>query len=147
MNKKDRYIWEKKVLSNFDRTILTRKNSLSECGSRGLTHELAVFTVCRFLRCQSKDVIKVMSGDNQTEEIGYYEEIEDSLLMPEILNLPMCDFYTEVRSADRKFRADILAMTNPPTIIEVADSESEESLERKKKYWNGLNFEFLIVRV
>lgn len=126
MNKKDMWAWEKGWLSKFDRTITTRKNSLNEVGSHGYAHELKVFNICHYLRTGSPTLNEFpmeVSGIN-------------------------ADFYTEIRSADRKFRADILVMTYPiPTIIEVADSESDASLEKKRIYWESKGFDFEAVRV
>ena len=144
MNKKDMYLWEKGWLSKFDRTILTRKNSMNEIGSHGYAHERVVFEICHKLRkhgLREWISIDICKQPNPTMDVLFIDSSGKYLKGG-------CDFYTEVRSVDRKFRADIVAMTYPtPTIIEVADSESDESLEKKRKYWTGEGFEFVVVRV
>lgn len=60
------------------------------------------------------------------------------------------DFLTEIISADRKFKADIIIL-NPelkiPDVIEIAKNETEESLQKKRTYWEnqGMNFEVITI--
>ena len=133
MNKKDKLMWYKKRMSNFDRTIVTRKNSLNEIGSHSYEHELWVFRICRYL----------ISGGKYDHALCNDGEFACFGIVTEPINV-----YTEIRSVDRKFRADILAMTFPtPTIIEVAVSEKQESLDKKRKYWEGKGFDYEVVKV
>ena len=59
------------------------------------------------------------------------------------------EFWTEIRSGNMRFRADMLIFkhdTGTADIVEFADSESDESLERKRSYWEGKGFTFIIVK-
>lgn len=59
------------------------------------------------------------------------------------------DFLTEIISANRKFRADILILDPElkiPDIIEIAINESEDSIQRKRIFWENQGFNFIEIR-
>lgn len=62
-----------------------------------------------------------------------------------------CEFITEVYSADRKFRADVLIFNHLNTlcyakIIEIAKHETKESIEKKRAFWSGKHgFDFQVL--
>ncbi len=54
-------------------------------------------------------------------------------------------FLTEVYSADRKFRADLIIFWKgacPPEVIEIAVNETKESIDKKAKFWMEQKFNF-----
>ena len=55
------------------------------------------------------------------------------------------DFLTEVYSANRKYRADFLYFNSHvdiPVVVEIPINESEESIEKKRKFWTDEGFMF-----
>jgi hypothetical protein len=61
----------------------------------------------------------------------------------------LVEFWTEIKSADLKHRGDLLFIYPPSAyaeIVEVAKTESEESLLKKDTYWSDLGFDVTIVR-
>lgn len=60
------------------------------------------------------------------------------------------DFLTEVFSADRKFRADLIIFYKQhqcmAVVIEIAKNETKESLDKKEKFWMSKGFDYEVVR-
>jgi hypothetical protein len=55
------------------------------------------------------------------------------------------EFITECFSADRKFRADIIFFVrgvSKPEVVEIPVNETEESMDKKMKFWLSEGFNF-----
>jgi len=136
MNAKETYAWERKWLGKFDRTILVRHGSLNEIGTRGYLHERIAFEVVRAIRT---GVCIDIHG------LAIYD---DRLLANIYLTFNKEKVYTEMWSEDKKQKADIVVCTYPSwTIIELADSESNASLDKKRYCWEGKGFVFMVIRI
>jgi hypothetical protein len=86
-------------------------------------------------------------GENERDE--HVRAKLDTILKAK--KMEKCEFITEVFDRTRKFRADILFFFNLRNIcyaqiVEIAKNETEESLERKEKFWLGLGFDFMVIK-
>jgi hypothetical protein len=83
-------------------------------------------------------------GENETDNHceGKWHVIDKFIDKHGIKNL---NFLTEVRSADRRFRADVVMFVkgmDAPVVCEVPVNETPESLENKRKFWTGQGFSY-----
>lgn len=146
MNKKETYQWIKKVKSNFDWSIPTREAAVNEVGSTCYLHEKVIFDICHYAK---KYLIRPWIGIDFCEQsnpdiFSIFTMSDDSMIDAEAL------VFTEVRSLDRKHRADILLIYPKELrkiIVEVAVTEEQSKLDKKRIYWEGKGFEFIEVRL
>lgn len=89
-------------------------------------------------------------GINETDE--HIKEKLNTVLF-ELRNNYSDDFLTEIYSSDRRVRGDVLLFSKMAIgkccarIVEIAQNETENSLNRKRNFWERLGFEFIIKRI
>jgi len=123
MNQKEKYMLRRIFLDKLDLTSRGHMNCLRFSKNETYDHKFWKFSILDNVCKDNKQVLNL--------QLMFWD-----------------DFLTEVYSECRKFRADIILFTEPaPTVVEIAVSEKEESLEKKRIFWKGKGFDYEVVKI